>query len=133
MLGDMLAFGSLVERALEVFLVTLLGVVLIAHWDWRALIIAGALFLVIRPLIVMLMPFRGMLDARQRGLPGWFGIRGIGSFYYLFYALNHGLFPAYAAQSINLVLSVVALSILFHGLSVQPLLARYEAWKTHAP
>lgn len=66
MLGDMLAFGSLVERALEVFLATLLGVVLIAHWDWRALIVAGALFLVIRPLIVMLMPFRGMLDARQR-------------------------------------------------------------------
>ena len=129
MLGDMLAFGSLVERALEVFLVTLLGVVLIAHWDWRALIITGALFLIIRPLSVILMPFRGMLDARQRGLLGWFGIRGIGSFYYLFYALNHGLLPAYAAQSTNLVLSVVALSILLHGLTVQPLLARYEAWK----
>ena len=70
-----------------------------------------------------------MLDIRQRGLLGWFGIRGIGSFYYLFYALNHGLLPPLAAQSVNLVLSVVALSILLHGLSVQPLLARYEAWK----
>ena len=70
-----------------------------------------------------------MLNVRQRGLLGWFGIRGIGSFYYLFYALNHGLLPALAAQSISLVLSVVALSILLHGLSVQPLLAKYEAWK----
>lgn len=26
---------------MEVFLVTLLGVVLIEHWDWRALIVAG--------------------------------------------------------------------------------------------
>ncbi|MCX2887705.1 sodium:proton antiporter [Pseudomonas sp. LB-090624] len=132
MLGDMLAFGSLVERALEVFLVTLLGVVLLAHWDWQALIIAGALFFVIRPLSIMLMPFRGALDVRQRGLLGWFGIRGIGSFYYLFYALNHGLLPANAAQTTNLVLSVVALSILLHGLTVQPLLARYEAWKERA-
>ncbi|ESW37619.1 MULTISPECIES: cation:proton antiporter [Pseudomonas] len=129
MLGDMLAFGSLIERAMEVFLVTMLGVVLIEHWVWRALPVAGALFLLMRPLSVLLFPVRGMLNVRQRGLLGWFGIRGIGSFYYLFYALNHGLLPALAAQSINLVLSVVALSILLHGLSVQPLLARYEAWK----
>lgn len=129
MLGDMLAFGSLIERAMEVFLVTMLGVVLIEHWDWRALPVAGALFLLMRPLSVFLFPVRGMLNVRQRGLLGWFGIRGIGSFYYLFYALNHGLLPALAAQSISLVLSVVALSILLHGLSVQPLLAKYEAWK----
>lgn len=129
MLGDMLAFGSLIERALEVFLVTMLGVVLIEHWDWRAVPVAGALFFVIRPVSILLFPAREMLDIRQRGLLGWFGIRGIGSFYYLFYALNHGLLPILAAQSISLVLSVVALSILLHGLSVQPLLAKYEAWK----
>lgn len=44
MLGDMLAFGSMIERAMEVFLVTLLGVVLIEHWDWRAVLVASALF-----------------------------------------------------------------------------------------
>ena len=132
MLGDMLAFGSLVERSMEVFLVTLLGVVLLEHWDWRALIVAGALFFVIRPLSIALIPSRGMLNSLQRGLMGWFGIRGIGSFYYLFYALNHGLLPAFAVESTQLVLSVVGLSILLHGLSVQPLLARYEAWKHRA-
>ncbi|QXI35416.1 cation:proton antiporter [Pseudomonas promysalinigenes] len=129
MLGDMLAFGSLIERAMEVFLVTMLGVVLIEHWDWRAVPVAAALFVVIRPVSVLLFPRPGVLTLRQRGLLGWFGIRGIGSFYYLFYALNHGLPPALAGQSINLVLCVVALSILVHGLSVQPLLAWYEAHK----
>ncbi|UXH41800.1 cation:proton antiporter [Pseudomonas promysalinigenes] len=129
MLGDMLAFGSLIERAMEVFLVTMLGVVLIEHWDWRAVPVAAALFVVIRPVSVLLFPRPGVLTLRQRGLLGWFGIRGIGSFYYLFYALNHGLLPALAEQSINLVLCVVALSILVHGLSVQPLLAWYEARK----
>jgi len=126
MLGDMLSFGGLVERAMEVYLVTLLGVVLLEHWDWRALWVAGALFVLIRPLSTLLLPFGGLLDLRQRGMLGWFGIRGIGSLYYLFYALNHQLPPDVAASSTNLTLSVVALGIAVHGLSVQPILARYQ-------
>ncbi|MDN3221408.1 cation:proton antiporter [Pseudomonas nunensis] len=126
MMGDMLAFGSLVERAMEVFLVTLLGVVLVAHWDWRALVIAAVLFCAIRPLSVWLIPWGGLLDRRQRSLIGWFGIRGIGSFYYLFYALNHDLPPSVATLCTDLTLSVVALSILIHGISTQPMLAWYE-------
>ena len=129
MMGDMLAFGGLVERAMEVFLVTLLGVVLIAHWDWRALPVGAALFFLIRPLSVAAMPWGGLLEGRQRLLIGWFGIRGIGSLYYLFYALNHGLDQSVATLCANLTLSVVALSILAHGISTQPILARYERRK----
>ena len=70
MMGDMLSFGSLVERAMEVFLVTLLGVVLIAHWDWRALLVGGVLFCLIRPVCVALMPWGGLLLGRQRLLIG---------------------------------------------------------------
>ncbi|RWU17207.1 sodium:proton antiporter [Pseudomonas alkylphenolica] len=126
MLGDMLAFGNLVERALEVFLVTLLGVVLIEHWDARALIVATALFLVIRPLAVFLQTLCSRLDVRQKSLLGWFGIRGIGSLYYLFYSFNHGLPGDMATTSSGFALSVVALSIVAHGVSTQPLLAWYE-------
>ena len=129
MMGDMLSFGGLVERAMEVFLVTLLGVVLINHWDWRALLVGGALFCLIRPACVALMPWGKLLEGRQRLLIGWFGIRGIGSLFYLFYALNHGLDHELAKTCTDLTLSVVALSILVHGLSTQPILARYEQRK----
>jgi NhaP-type Na+/H+ or K+/H+ antiporter len=129
MLGDMLAFGSLVERSMEVFIVTLLGVVLPLYWDWHALIVAALLFLLIRPLSVLLIPWGALLGGHQRLLLGWFGIRGIGSLYYLFYALNHDLAPDIAASSTDLTLSVVALSILIHGLTTQPLLAHYERKK----
>ncbi|MFW9087796.1 cation:proton antiporter [Pseudomonas sp. P2758] len=129
MMSDMLAFGSLVERAMEVFLVTLLGVVLLAHWDWRALLVGGVLFCVIRPLCVAVMPWGTLLAGRQRLLIGWFGIRGIGSLFYLFYALNHGLSDSLATLCTDLTLSVVALSILLHGISTQPILARYEQRK----
>jgi NhaP-type Na+/H+ or K+/H+ antiporter len=129
MMGDMLSFGGLVERAMEVFLVTLLGVVLVAHWDWRALWVGGVLFCLIRPACVALMPWGRLLEGRQRLLIGWFGIRGIGSLFYLFYALNHGLTDSVASVCTDLTLSVVALSILLHGISTQPILARYEQRK----
>jgi NhaP-type Na+/H+ or K+/H+ antiporter len=56
----------------------------------------------------------------------WFGIRGIGSLYYLFYAVNHGVQEALARQLVPLVLTVVAVSIFVHGISVTPLMQRYE-------
>ncbi|MNO58691.1 potassium/proton antiporter [compost metagenome] len=80
----------------------------------------------VRPLSVLLMPWGRLLDMRQRLLVGWFGIRGIGSLYYLFYALNHGLTPPMATLCTDLTLSVVALSILLHGVSTQPMLTQYE-------
>ena len=126
MMGDMLSFGSLVERSMEVFLVTVVGVVLASHWDWRALPVAALLFWVIRPLSVFAMPWGRLIDRQQRGLMGWFGIRGIGSIYYLFYALNHGLIGTSSTVAVNLTLSVIALSIVVHGLSTQPMLAWYE-------
>ncbi|NNA56094.1 cation:proton antiporter [Pseudomonas koreensis] len=129
MMGDMLSFGSLVERAMEVFLVTLLGVVLVAHWDWRALLVGAVLFCVVRPACVAIMPWGSLLDGPQRLLIGWFGIRGIGSLFYLFYALNHGLSAPVATLCTDITLSVVALSILLHGISTQPILARYEQWQ----
>lgn len=129
MMSDMLAFGSLVERSMEVFLVTLLGVVLTNHWDWRALAIGALLFAVIRPLSVLALPWGRLLDGPQRLLIGWFGIRGIGSLFYLFFALNNDLQPEVAQLCINLTLSVVALSILVHGVTTQPTLAWYERRK----
>nr|WP_298140929.1 sodium:proton antiporter [uncultured Pseudomonas sp.] len=126
LVGDILSFGNVLERALEVLLVTILGVVLAAHWDWRALLLGGLLFGVIRPLAVWLLLRGGLVSHGQRWLLGWFGIRGIGSLYYLSYALTHGLPEAMLDDAVGLVLSVVALSILVHGVSTQPLLARYE-------
>jgi len=126
LMGDVLAFGGQLERSLEVLLVTMLGVLVSVHWDWRAVPLGLALFLLIRPLSVMLLMPRRYLDRVQCLTAGWFGIRGIGSLYYLSYAVTHGLLPDEAQTIIGLVLSVVALSIVLHGLSTQPLLRRYE-------
>lgn len=125
-MADILSFGGLLERLLEVFMVTLLGALLVQHWDWRALPLGLALFCLVRPAMVVLLVRERLLPLRQRLFVGWFGIRGIGSLYYLSYAVNHDLPPLSGREAIDLVLSVVALSILLHGLTTQPLLGRYE-------
>jgi NhaP-type Na+/H+ or K+/H+ antiporter len=133
MMGDILTFGGQLERSLEVLLVTMLGVLVSVHWDWRAVPIALALFLLIRPLSVWLLMPRRYLDRAQRLTVGWFGIRGIGSLYYLSYAVTHGLLPDEADDIISLVISVVVMSIVAHGLSTQPLLRLYERSRGQKP
>ena len=56
---------------------------------------------------------------------GWFGVRGIGSLYYLMYAINQGLPEDMALELIHLTLVVVTLSIVLHGVSAKPLIRRY--------
>ena len=60
-------------------------------------------------------------------LVSWFGIRGIGSLYYLMYAIGQGLAPELARPLTALTLSTVAASVVVHGISVTPLMQRYGA------
>ena len=87
------------------------------------------LLLVIRPVATGL----GLLGSRtsrvQRRMMGWFGIRGIGSLYYLSYTLQHGVLPDLAHRLAALTLAVVAVSIVLHGLSVTPLMHLYGIWQ----
>ena len=87
--------------------------------------LAAALFFVIRPLAALLFLIKTPTGRVQRLMLGWFGIRGIGSLYYLSYALNHGLNDK-IADTVGITLSVVALSIFIHGISSQPILNFYE-------
>jgi len=84
------------------------------------------LLLVIRPLSVAVGLWGSRVHRDRRRLIGWFGIRGIGSLYYLMYAVTHGLPQPLAQQLTALTLSVVVASIVVHGISVTPLMAAYE-------
>jgi len=58
-----------------------------------------------------------------------FGIRGIGSIYYLMFAVEAGLPDPLAQQLITVVLTTVALSTIVHGATVTPLMARYARFR----
>ena len=126
LVAETISFGDTAERLLEVMLVVLVGVLLASHWDSRAIPLALLLFFVIRPLATRLLLVGTPTTNAQRWLMGWFGIRGIGSLYYLSYALRHGLAPAAAVDVAGVTISVIALSIFVHGITARPLLARLE-------
>ena len=123
--AEIISFGDTAERLLEVMLVVLVGICLAIYWDWRAVPLAFALFFVIRPVAALLFLIKTPTGRVQRLMLGWFGIRGIGSLYYLSYALSHGLNDK-IADTVGITLSVVALSIFIHGVSSQPILNFYE-------
>ena len=126
----MLAFNEQIERIGEVVAVIAIGMLLWAvEWRLASWGFVAALLLVIRPVSVMVGLIGSSTSAPQRGLIGWFGIRGIGSLYYLTYAMNHGLDRELAANLGALVFSTLVVSIVVHGISVTPLMAIYERTK----
>lgn len=130
---ESLSFGDTAERALELLLVCIVGVSLAVHWDPRAIAIALLLFVVIRPVCARLLLIGTPTSTAQRWLMGWFGVRGIGSLYYVTYSLNDPIGGIMGEAIVDLTLSVVALSVLLHGVSARPLLAWYERYLKKAP
>ncbi len=122
-----LGFNEQVERIGELAVVVTIGALLWSvPWTHTAWWFVPALLLLIRPVSVALGLWRSSSSGGQRWLIGWFGIRGIGSLYYLTFAMNHGLSGPLADQLIALTLSVILASIVVHGISVTPMMAAYE-------
>lgn len=129
-----LIFKEHLERLSEMMLILLIGGTLfLDSWSWRAVGLALFLFVAARPVSVLI----GLLGTRAswpiRGMVGWFGIRGIGSLYYLMYAIQHGIPEDLAMELIQLTLIVVLLSILVHGTSVKPLMGLFWRHRRSLP
>jgi NhaP-type Na+/H+ or K+/H+ antiporter len=121
-----LNFNAQLERFAEVALVVLTGSLLSAElWTWRLAAVVTAMLLIVRPLAVRIGLLGTSLSPIQKNLVAWFGIRGIGSIYYLTYAIVHGLQGAPAEQLANVALATIATSIVVHGVSVTPLMNYY--------
>ncbi|MCA0178335.1 MAG: cation:proton antiporter [Actinobacteria bacterium] len=119
------------ERLLTLFVLLALGVALtrglLGALDTAGVMIGVALILVIRPLtgIVGLglgardPERRGGLDRRERMAAAFFGVRGVGSIYYLAYALGHADF-ARERWLWSTVAFTIMLSVLVHGVASTP-------------
>ena len=121
-----LSFNEQLDRIGEMVGVVVLGLLLASvPWVPAVLWFVPLSLLAVRPLSVLLGLAGSQTSPLQRRLIGWFGIRGIGSLYYLAYALNHGLPPTFAPLLVGLTVAVVVSSIVVHGISVTPLMALY--------
>lgn len=113
-------FGEAIEHALTAVLLVALGAVLpllFADLGWRHVVVALALLLIVRPLAGWVSLTGSPLAGRNRMLVSVYGVRGVGSIYYLCYAAGHMQF-ADEARIWSLVGLVILLSTMMHGFTV---------------
>ncbi|MDQ1594526.1 MAG: sodium/hydrogen antiporter [Arthrobacter pascens] len=118
------------ERLMTVVILVLLGGAiargLLAGIGWTEVAVALAFLVLVRPLSGWLALARGKTGPRERIAISFFGIRGIGSLYYLAYALGKGGFGAQADYLWSVVGLVVAASVVLHGATTAPVMQRLD-------
>jgi len=123
-------FVDQLERLLLVVLLVFFGASLtggglLREVDWAVAAFALIAIFLVRPLAAWVSFLGRPEPALERAIIGFFGIRGVGSFYYLSYGLNHAGFdlPDKLWGAIGMT---VLISVLLHGTTVTPIMRRYD-------
>lgn len=127
------AFADQMERLAMALVLVLLGAAIAAGLlmplTWSALAFAAVTLFAVRPLSC----FVGFVGSRQPRLVrlaiGYFGIRGLGSLYYMSYAGRTGQLQD-VQQLWAVVALVVLLSAVIYGISANPIMQRLDS---HCP
>ena len=124
-------FAEQIERLIIPLLLVILGVFIFQgifkQLNWQEVSLALIFLLIIRPISGVI----GLIGSRTGSYDKWiislFGIRGIGSFYYLAYAVNHShYFGYYGHQLWRISVLIVLISIIFHGMSASMVFYRFS-------
>jgi len=123
-------FVEQVERLFTAWLLLLLGGFVaaggLAALTWRGAAVALLLLLVIRPLMGWLTQLGGRAGPRERLVISFFGIRGVGSLFYLAYALGQADFGVPAEELWAVVGFTVVASVVLHGITATPVMTRLD-------
>lgn len=123
---NVLSFNEQLERIFEVVSVGTVGLLInLRTFSWGALIIALSVIFIIRPVAVFLGTSLSTLNLKEKTFLSWFGVRGIGSIYYLYFAINHTGAIEDRSTLINYTLWTILFSIFIHGISAKIILRRY--------
>ncbi|MDO7876707.1 cation:proton antiporter [Hymenobacter sp. ASUV-10] len=122
---QMHTFSDQLERLFIVVILTCLGAAiaggLLRALTWQGAALGLLLVLVVRPALGMLTLLGSRLSITERWVISGFGIRGIGSLFYIAFALQHAHFPQ-ARQLWAITGFVVLVSIVLHGVLATPVM-----------
>jgi NhaP-type Na+/H+ or K+/H+ antiporter len=124
-----------IERMLTVVIIFLLGGAvatgLFAGTTWQEIVVALAVLLVIRPLAGLVGLAGGGTGPRDRVAISVFGVRGVGSIFYVAYGVASGQF-ADPGTLWRLVGLVIVGSIVIHGISATPAMRMLDRTRARA-
>jgi sodium/hydrogen antiporter len=121
-------FTEDIEHWLAAVLLVLLGgasLDLLEHLSWPGFAVAVSIVLLVRPIAGLIGLVGRDEPWRERFVISFFGIRGIGSLYYLAYAFNEAEFEQ-TPELWAIVVTIILLSVLIHGLSAAPVMRHIE-------
>ncbi|PPB47951.1 cation transporter [Arthrobacter pityocampae] len=124
--GVLHSYIEQLERLLTVVVLVLLGGA-VARGLFEGLrplevLVAAAFILLVRPVTAWLSLARGKTGPWERRTLAFFGVRGIGSVYYLSYALSKGEFTADESTLWRIGALVIVMSIVVHGITAAPVI-----------
>ncbi|MEO5652476.1 MAG: cation:proton antiporter [Marmoricola sp.] len=128
------------ERLFTLLILLFLGMAmtrgLLGALDWRGVTLGVALVLVVRPLagVLSLLPLsrRGHgMNGRERLVTAFFGVRGVGSLFYLAYAAGEADFSDLRWLWATVAFTI-GLSVLVHGVLAKPAMAWLEHERSDA-
>jgi sodium/hydrogen antiporter len=120
-----IAFNENIEKVGEFVTIVFIGSLLkLSYFSWQNVVLALSLLFLIRPLSVYLSFTR--LRPIRKNLAAWFGVRGVGSVFYLAYAVNKIGWSGEMEAIYEIVLVTIALSVLLHGATANPAMAKYS-------
>lgn len=122
-------FSGQIERVLMALVMVLFGWAigrgLLFHTGWQGAALAFSIVFLIRPAASAVAFWHSGTPMMSRWLMGFFGIRGIGTLFYLQYAFNRGHFPE-RAEIWSIAGATILLSVVVHGVTATPLMARAD-------
>ncbi|MGH6859962.1 MAG: cation:proton antiporter [Phyllobacterium sp.] len=123
-------FAEQIERLLMMVVLVCFGAALAGGspfraLDWRVAVAALAILFLVRPLAGWIGLATSPIRPREKAIIAFFGIRGLGSFYYLAYAFGQARFAR--AETLWATVSLVVLvSVVLHGIAATPVMRHLE-------
>jgi sodium/hydrogen antiporter len=130
-------FIEQLERLLMMILLVLFGGALskgglLVEATWQVAAFALLTIFLVRPLISWISLLGRPEMPHEKAVISFFGIRGVGSIYYLAYALGRAEFEN-ASLLWSAIALVVLISIIMHGATVTPIMRKLDTTRRNAP
>ncbi len=122
-------FSEEIEKIMVAVLFTIAGIYIsngfLDDFQWYMIPAALIIIILIRPLTGFISLAGTRISNKRKWIIAFYGIRGIGSIYYLMYAFYHADFEQ-SKELLALVAVVIIFSIFIHGLTARPVIKKWE-------
>lgn len=130
--GSLHSFIEQSERILMVIALVLFGGAIVRglfhDLGWGGVLFGVSVVFAVRPILGLLSLLGAKMPWRERFALSFFGIRGVGSFYYLAYAINEAKFPG-SDTLWSVVGFTVLLSVVVHGVSAPAAIEKLDVMR----